>query len=295
MARYLDPKADVVFKHIFQEHPHLLKSFLNAVLPLSEDSLIVELEYLPNEQIPKIPILKRTIADVRCKDIHGRTFIVEMQIEWTDCFKQRLLFEASQAYVTQLHRGEKYHLLQPVYGLGIIAATFDSSPVWYHHYQFVNVKKPEKELIKGLELVFIELPKFPIQSNDEKKLRLLWLRFMREINEYTKEVPKELLEVKEISQAIELSEEAAYSKGELENYRAYWDAVSTEKTLISGRYAEGIEKGIEIGIEKGIEKGVEKGKLLGQREEALAIAKQMLAEGIDRELIFKITGISDFN
>ncbi|MHA7840391.1 MAG: Rpn family recombination-promoting nuclease/putative transposase, partial [Gammaproteobacteria bacterium] len=32
MAQYLDPKADVVFKKIF-EHEHILISFLNAVLP----------------------------------------------------------------------------------------------------------------------------------------------------------------------------------------------------------------------------------------------------------------------
>ncbi|CAN5364630.1 hypothetical protein BH10PSE19_BH10PSE19_05720 [soil metagenome] len=34
MSRYLDPKSDVVFKKIFGEHPHLLKSFLNSMLPL---------------------------------------------------------------------------------------------------------------------------------------------------------------------------------------------------------------------------------------------------------------------
>ncbi|MDQ5920560.1 MAG: hypothetical protein QG673_616, partial [Pseudomonadota bacterium] len=51
MSRYLDPKADVVFKKIFGEHPHLLKSFLNAVLPLAQDNPIIELSYLPSEQI----------------------------------------------------------------------------------------------------------------------------------------------------------------------------------------------------------------------------------------------------
>ena len=40
MSRYLDPKTDVVFKKIFGQHPSLLKSFLNAVLPLPEDGLI---------------------------------------------------------------------------------------------------------------------------------------------------------------------------------------------------------------------------------------------------------------
>ena len=34
MAKYLDPKADLTFKKVFGEHADLLKSFLNALLPL---------------------------------------------------------------------------------------------------------------------------------------------------------------------------------------------------------------------------------------------------------------------
>src|SRR3990167_7172410 len=104
-ALYLDPKADVVFKKIFGDHPHLLISFLNAVLPLASDNLIVELSYLPTEQVPVIPEFKRTIADVKCTDAQGRVFIVEMQMNWTDSFKQRLLFGTSQAFVKQLEKG----------------------------------------------------------------------------------------------------------------------------------------------------------------------------------------------
>jgi hypothetical protein len=81
------------------------------VLPLTADRQIVELSYLPNEQAPHIPVLKRTIADVKCKDKEGRVFIVEMQIEWTDSFKQRLLFGTGQAFVKQLQKGEDYTFL----------------------------------------------------------------------------------------------------------------------------------------------------------------------------------------
>ena len=35
MSRYLDPKADVVFKKIFGDHPRAINEFLNAVLPLA--------------------------------------------------------------------------------------------------------------------------------------------------------------------------------------------------------------------------------------------------------------------
>lgn len=42
--KYLDPKADLTFKKIFCNHPDLLMSFLNALLPLSEDQQIQSIE-----------------------------------------------------------------------------------------------------------------------------------------------------------------------------------------------------------------------------------------------------------
>src|SRR3990167_4918215 len=148
MSQYLDPKSDVVFKKIFGDHPHLLISFLNAVLPLEPNQHIVELSYLPTEQIPMIPAFRRTIADVKCKDAQGRVFIVEMQMNWTDSFKQRLLFGTSQAFVKQLGTGQDYKLLQPVYGLGIVAEIYEKTiPEWYHHYQLVKKSTADGDII----------------------------------------------------------------------------------------------------------------------------------------------------
>jgi len=251
MSRYLDPKADVVFKKIFGDHPQLLISFLNALLPLPSNSPIVTLTYLQSEQVPVIPEFKRTIADVKCTDAQGRVFIVEMQMNWTDHFKQRLLFGTSQAFVKQLDRGEEYKFLQPVYGLGIVAEIYEKTTSdWYHHYQLVKKGDADhSDLIEHLQLIFIELPKLPIQSSEEKKLRLLWLRFLREIDEKTTTVSNDLLEIPEIAQAVELAEESAYTPGELSLYEGYWDQVSREKTLIMDKYAEGKAEGkAEIAI-----------------------------------------------
>lgn len=243
MSRYLNPRSDLVFKKIFGEHAHLLVSFLNSILPLPPNGLIESLIYLPTEQIPNIPILKRTIVDVKCTDQQGRIFIVEMQIEWSSFFMQRMLFGASQAYVRQLNKGEYYDYLKPVYGLGLLAENFDhESSDFYHHYKIVNVEKPAREL-KGLQFVFIELPKFKPTNRTERKLQVLWLRFLSEINEDTRTVDPELLAVPEIREAIELSEQSAYTKQELSAYDTYWDTVSTEKTLLSERYQLGKTEG----------------------------------------------------
>src|SRR3990167_11501288 len=245
MSRYLDPKADVVFKKIFSEHPHLLISFLNAVLPLTPAQHILTVEYLPSELVPRIPGFKSTIVDVRCTDKQGRLFIVEMQIQWTTGFMQRMLFNASKAYIKQLNAGEEYHLLKPVYGLALLASEFDPTPNdWYHHYKIVNVQKPASE-IKDLQLIFVELPKFKTKNYNQKKLQILWLRFMSELDQTTTAVASELLAVPEIKEAVSITEQAAYSPAELDAYDRFWDAVSTEKTLKAGAYAEGEARGIE--------------------------------------------------
>lgn len=252
MSRYLDPKADVVFKKIFGDHPKLLISFLNALLPLPSNAPIVTLTYLQNEQVPVIPEFKRTIADVKCTDAQGRVFIVEMQMNWTDHFKQRLLFGTSQAFIKQLKKGEEYKLLQPVYGLGIVAEIYEKTTTdWYHHYQLIKKGDADSsDVIEHLQLIFIELPKFPIKSSSIKKLQLLWLRFLREIDEKTTTVSKDLLDVPEIAQALEFAEESAYTPRELNLYESYWDQVSREKTLIMDKYAEGLAEGEAKGIEK---------------------------------------------
>ena len=51
--KYLDPKADLTFKKIFGNHPKRLISLLNALLPLSEEEQIHEIEYLPTELVDR--------------------------------------------------------------------------------------------------------------------------------------------------------------------------------------------------------------------------------------------------
>ena len=99
--KYLDPKADLTFKKIFGNHPKRLISLLNALLPLSEEEQIQEIKYLPTELVPQLEGGKNTIVDVLCTDVRGRKFCVEMQMEWSDAFQQRVLFNASKLYVSQ--------------------------------------------------------------------------------------------------------------------------------------------------------------------------------------------------
>ncbi|MDR1601800.1 MAG: Rpn family recombination-promoting nuclease/putative transposase, partial [Tannerella sp.] len=227
MARYLDPKNDLTFKRIFGEHPRLLVSFLNALMPLAPGQLIESVEYLSPEQVPENPLKKNSIVDVKCIDSHGRQFIVEMQMFWSDLFGSRLVFNASKAYVRQLDRNSSYRLLQPVYGLGIINDVFDRKTLeFYHHYQTVNRSNTD-EVIEGLEFVLVELPKFRPQKWEDRRMAVLWLRFLSEVEDRTESVSPDLLANEEIKEALTLCEEGAFTTGELEWYEHYWDWVRT--------------------------------------------------------------------
>ncbi len=296
MKRYLDPKADLTFKKIFGEHPDLVISFLNALLPLEADSQIESVEYLPAEQVPRTPTRKDSIVDVKCTDQRKRQFIVEMQMSWSEEFKQRVVFNAAKAYVGQLDTGEDYDLLQPVYSLNLVNDTFENDVEdFYHYYRLVHDRYSFK-VIDGLHLVFVELPKFKPQTVADRRMMVLWLRFLTEINEKTQEVPAELMEDEHVRCALELVEESAYTREEMEGYDKFWDIVSREKTLVNAarrQHAKGLEEGKAIGLEEGKAIGMEEGMAKGMMKEKLEMAKKMKAAGMPLALIIELTGLTE--
>jgi predicted transposase/invertase (TIGR01784 family) len=237
--RLLDVKSDVVFKKIFGQHPELVKSLLNGILPLPEGHLIESVAYLTPEQSPRIPSMKNTIVDVKCTDQSGRVFIVEMQMSWRASFMKRFLFGASKAFVQQLDAGKGFDALCPVYGLAIINEPFEKNmEEWFHHYRLTNVKDLDKSL-EGLELIFIELPKFKPQTLEHRKIGALWLRFLRETNETLVSIPPEFQDNPELAMAVELAKESAYTTSELELYDQYLDAIRVELTVRADSLVEG--------------------------------------------------------
>lgn len=301
--RYLDPKADLTFKKVFGEHPALVISLLNALLPFeTEDEKIESVEYLPIELVPDTPLKKNSIVDVRCRDKQGRVFIVEMQMIWSPAFMHRVLFNASKAYVRQIDKSEKFELLQPVYSLNLVDDIFlPDVEEYYHDYRIVHMEHSDK-VIEGLRFVFVELPKFKPHSFSEKKMQVLWLRYLTEVDEKTRVVPQELMDVPEIKMAVEQLEESAFNDAQLWGYDDFWDAVRVEKTLVSdvqNKYKEGIEQGIKQGIEQGIKQGVEQGIKQGVEQGIkqgieqgkIDTALRMLQKGYTVNDVCDITGL----
>ncbi len=222
---------------------------------------------------------------MRCKETGGRHFIVEMQMNWNNEFSQRVILNSSKAVVKQLGTNEDYSLLQPVYALNLINDVgFDAGPdEFYHDYAIVNVEHSDR-MIEGLRFVFVELPKFKPQTIKEKKMAVLWLRFLTEIDENTSDVPTELLEAPETSKALKILEKSAYTEAELNAYEYYWDAVYNERGAIRHGYKQGIEQGMAQGLEQGMAEGIAQ----ANRDNAM----KMKADRMPTDLIAKYTGLS---
>ena len=280
-GKYLNPKADLTFKKIFGEHEDLVMSLLNALLPLDEGKRIEHVEYMTPEMVPENPGKKFSIVDVRCRETGGRHFIVEMQMNWNNEFQQRVILNASKAVVKQLGASEDYTLLQPVYALNLINDVgFDAGPdEFYHDYAIVNVAHSDR-IIEGLRFVFVELPKFKPQTIKERKMMVLWLRFLTEIDGDTSEVPTELLETPETSKALKILEKSAYNDAELYAYEHYWDGIYYERGIVRHGYKMGKAEGRVEGRAEGMEEN--------KRENA----RRMKADNMPAELIAKYTGLT---
>ena len=302
--RYLDPKADLTFKRVFGEHPDLVISLLNALLPIKEGEEILSVEYLPSEMVPENPLRKNSIVDVRCRDQQGRQYIVEMQMIWSPEFMQRVLFNSAKAYVRQLKGGEQYELLEPVYSLNLVNEIFEPElKEYYHYYQLVHVLHTDR-VIDGLHLVFVELPKFTPQTFTEKKMQALWLRFLTEIETNTRQAPQDLLADPQIRKALSIVEESAYTDEQLLGYDKFWDVISVEKTLfysanrrgvkqgLAQGLAQGIEQGLAQGREQGLAQGIEQGLAQGREQEKIHIAQKMKALGMDTKTIEQVSGLT---
>ena len=106
--KFVDVTNDIAFRKIFgnENKKTSLISFLNAVIKLPENDVIVEVEILNPYQLPKLSGGKSTIVDVKAKDKKGNTFIVEMQVSEPDFFYKRIMYYISQSYVSQIVKGK---------------------------------------------------------------------------------------------------------------------------------------------------------------------------------------------
>ena len=279
--RYLDPKADLTFKRVFGEHPDLVISLLNALLPFqTKEEEIQSVEYLTPFHAPDNLFFNENVVNVKCTNNNGSHFFVQIQTFWAPSFSLHVKPNSSKAYISKLGKRIGMNYQEPVFSLNLVREIVDADVDNYYHFYDIVQDDLTERIIDNFHLVFVELPKFTPHTMGEKRMQVLWLRYLTEIDGYMETVPQELLDIPEINKAMEVVEESAYTPEQLLGYDKFWDIIRTENTLYSSGVRQGLEKGMEQGLEK------------GRKDEKIANARKMKSYGLALEMISDITGLT---
>ena len=287
--RYLDPKADLTFKRVFGEHPDLVISLLNALLPLKKGEEIQSVEYLTPFHAPDNLFFNENVVNVKCTNNNGSHFFVQIQTFWAPSFSLHVKPNSSKAYISKLGKRIGMNYQEPVFSLNLVREIVDADVDNYYHFYDIVQDDLTERIIDNFHLVFVELPKFTPHTMNEKKMQVLWLRYLTEIDGYMETVPQELLDNPEINKAMEVVEESAFSPEQLLGYDKFWDIIRTENTL----YNSGVRQGLEKGMERGREAGRLEGRLEGRAEGIRQTALNLKSMGLGIADIQKATGLSE--
>ncbi len=284
--KFLDIRTDFAFKKVFgsEESKGRLISFLNSIVYYNCAEKIINLVIVDPYNIPKLEGMKDTYVDVKAELDNGTKVIIEMQVLPHAGFEKRILYNMAKNYSSQLLKGEKYHLLNPVIALTIVDFTmFDDLEGYVNRFKLME-KKNFTDYSDDFELVFVELPKFVKVLNELENIEDEWIWFVKNAGslEY---IPTEVCS--DVQGAFEIANEANMSIEELDLQQRKKDFIFIQENSITLALEKGIEQGLEKGIEQGLEQGIEQ----GQKRKAIEIAKNLL-DVLDSATIAMKTGLT---
>jgi predicted transposase/invertase (TIGR01784 family) len=259
---FADPKTDFVFQRIFgsEDHKPVLIGFLNDLLELDEAHRIRSVSLLSPEQRPKVDELKHSIVDVKCVDVRGTTYVVEMQVLNVEAFEKRVVYNVAKAYTNQLDVGQAYPDLNDV--IGITICDFE---LWPHSKGStvpmlsrwrMQEQKTGTQGLSQLQLVFLELPKYDGATQPETLVEK-WAYFFREAKSLTS-IPQALA-YPPVLEALEAARTARFTTAEWDAYIAAGMAIQNERGALSLAHKEGYQQGEDKGREQGLEQGLRLG------------------------------------
>ena len=278
--RFLNPTNDVAFKKVFgrEEHKNILISFLNSILRLEEKEWIQDIEFLKSEQVPIIDGGRRVIFDVKCRDLKGNEFIVEMQNRNVPDFAKRMQYYAAHSYVSQIGKGSSYVELKPIILVAVSNFTlFDSNtdPISFH--KTLETTTYENHM-GDLSYVFVELPKFKKEEDEIKTIEDQWLFYFKNA-ETAEDIPESVV-AQEVREAYETLEQFKWDTHEYDHY-VKANMVITEE-----------QRGKEVKFQEGLKKGKAEGIKEGGDQMAQQIALSLLRQNIALEIVEQSTGLS---
>ena len=319
---YANLLCDFMFKRMFcsEANKDVLIWFLNMVL---EDVEIKSVDFIPTEHLGLTEEDRKVIFDISCECADGKTFIIEMQKGYQKYFRERALYyttypinaqgrKARDLYESGRIEGrtqEKFrwdYNLKPVIVVALLNFEFKHSDEWPKDKYVSSYRLLEdavnEPMTQALRFVFLELGRFNKQIFELETPFEKWIYLLKHLHNMS-EIPSEFDESL-FKRLFLLAEIGNFTPGELEQYYKslnnmgdYYNILHTAKEEAERIGLEkGLEKGLAQGLAQGLEQGLEQGHARGleqgDRDRAIKIAREMLADGMPLDKIAKYTDLS---
>ena len=283
--KYLNLLTDYAFKRIFgsESCKDLLIDFLNEVI--EEHGQIINLKYLPTEQLGHRENERKAIFDIYCQTDCDKHFIVELQKVKQSYFKDRSIYYSTFPIQAQAQRGKWNFRLNPVYTVAILDfILFDEKDEEDHYFHSILLtdNRTNRVFYDNLVYKYIELPKFnrtleQLNTNFER-----WIYLLKNIPTFENRPPE--LRGKVFDKLFKYAEIEQLSQNEMEEYKK--SVLEYDDIQDAIEYAKGVA--VESGRKEGLEEGMQK----GIREGLTAIAKKCLQKGMPLDEIADLTGLT---
>jgi predicted transposase/invertase (TIGR01784 family) len=260
---FIDPRTDFAFKKIFGSPEGLepLKSFIESVMGLEGEQRLASLELVNPYQPGHVSVLKRSYLDVKAVDGLGRKYLVEMQVEPLKAFAQRVVYNASKAYVGQLQTGGSYWNLTQVVAISV--CDFVMFPDFSHYLSEHRTAESitGESYLDEVRFYFLELPKFEKSEGELVSALEKWTFFLRHAPSLARVPPS--LDEEPFRTALHIAEHARLSPEEWEEYDRARLYVQEQQGKLDYALEAGIQLGLNRGKAEGLAQGLEQGKAQG--------------------------------
>ena len=265
-SRYINVLIDDWFKRIFgdESRPRLLQLFLQEIIP---ERKIISLTYAPQEHTNQLDKKKSVRVDVECTDDQNRRFIVEMQLAPQHFFYERAIFNSTFGIQHQIKEGETSYFFPTVYFIGITGFPIhEGSDRVRYHYKLREEQSGEL-MSDQIQYIFLELP------NSES-------RAMKEDSTILENFCYSLYKLPELTHQPEEFRD--------EIFRLLFE--STELSTFAPE--DRIKYLNDMTTERDIHNQIEYARDNGAQLEKERIVKQLVKEGVNPEILAKVSGLS---
>lgn len=287
IGKYVCAYTDFGFKRLFFSEPNkdVLISFLNSFLNLKDK--IVDMSYLPLEQLCVLPYDKNAILGTCCKTSDDSYIIVQIQNALPVFIKARSLFHGLSFISNQAPQGVFDNSIKAVYSITLLGCKLDDESDSYLHEVVLYDKCSKAKFCDNIAYYYIELSKFTKNEDELETVQDKWMYAIKNLqdlkdrpNTFTEDIFTKFFEIALIANFTD-KEKSAYKASLMK----MWNSYSTVESC----YEEGLKRGKEEGLKLGQEKGLK----LGLKQTQIKIARKMKQNGMNCEEIFNLTDLKE--